>query len=97
MADSSPATDERTDRPSAGSTQRDIDRATRMMILGAAVAVLAPLFGFLGGTMVGSSSTTEEVDPLVLWLIGGLVVGGIGGLVAIIGVLRWVGIDRHRD
>ena len=53
------------------------------------MALLAPLAGFLGGTMVGSSGTVSDLDPLFLWLFVGMVVGGIGGVVAIMGALRW--------
>lgn len=59
------------------------------MVIGALVALLAPLAGFLGGTMVGSSGSGDDLDPLFLWLFVGMVIGGIGGVVAIIGALRW--------
>jgi len=60
-----------------------------LIVIGAIVALLAPLAGFLGGTMVGSSGTVGEFDPLFVWLFLGMVVGGIGAVVAITGALRW--------
>ena len=66
----------------------DSTRGVRLIVVGAVVALLAPLAGFLGGTMVGSS-TVGDFDPLFVWLFVGMVVGGIGGVVAIIGALRW--------
>jgi len=59
------------------------------VIIGGAVALFAPLTGFLGGTIVGSSDTVGELDPLFLWLFVGMIIGGIGGVVAIMGALRW--------
>jgi uncharacterized membrane protein len=67
------------------------------VILGAAVAVLAPLAGFLGGTMAGSQDPDERVDALLAWMVGGIIVGGIGALVALVGGLRWHhNIRSHR-
>lgn len=59
------------------------------IIIGGAVALFAPLTGFLGGTIVGSSGAVGELDPLFLWLFVGMIIGGIGGVVAIMGALRW--------
>ena len=42
--------------------------------------VLAPLFGFLGGSMSGVGGTVGGPDPLAVWLLGGMVIGGIGGI-----------------
>lgn len=69
--------------------QPDRTRGAPSIVIGAMVALLAPLAGFLGGTMVGSSGTVGDFDPLFLWLFVGMVVGGIGGVVAIMGALRW--------
>ena len=71
-------------------------RGMWQVALGAALAVLAPLAGFLGGTMAGPSDTVVDVDPLLAWLIGGLAVGGVGVFVAILGGLRWHRANRHR-
>ena len=59
------------------------------IIIGGALAIFAPLTGFLGGTIVGSSGGAGQLDPLFLWLFVGMIVGGIGGVVAIMGALRW--------
>ena len=75
--------------PTSSPTERDRTRGIGWIIIGAAVALLAPLTGFLGGTIVGSSGDPGELDPLFLWLFVGMVVGGIGGVVAIMGALRW--------
>lgn len=79
----------------SSAVQRDRTRGVASMIIGATVALLAPLTGFLGGTIVGSSSTVADLDPLFLWLFVGMVVGGIGGAVAIMGALRWVRANRR--
>lgn len=54
-------------------------------LLGTAVAVLAPLFGFLIGGTFGAGTTGESVDPMFLSLFTGIVIGGIGVLVALSG------------
>ena len=72
----------------------DALRGVRLIVAGTIVALLAPLAGFLGGTMVGSSGPVEELDPLFLWLFVGMVIGGIGGVVAIMGALRWNRADQ---
>ncbi len=69
----------------------------RLMIAGAIVLFLAPLAGFLGGTMVGSPGAIGGLDPLFLWLFVGMVVGGIGGAVALLGALRWMRASRDAD
>jgi uncharacterized membrane protein len=56
--------------------------------LGAVLAVLAPLAGFLGGTLAGPGQDAVNVDSLLAWLIGGLGVGGVGVLIALLGGLR---------
>lgn len=70
-------------------TEQDRTRGLRSIVIGAMVALLAPVFGFLGGTMVGSSGPFDDLDPLFLWLFVGMVIGGTGGVVAIMGALRW--------
>jgi hypothetical protein len=64
--------------------------------LGAVLAVLAPLAGFLGGTMAAPGDEIFDVEALLAWLIAGLLVGGIGVLVAILGGLRWFRANRGR-
>lgn len=86
--------------PTSGDGQepdsRQLDgRGLRMLVLGALVTVLAPLAGFLGGSIVGESQD-HRIDPLAIWLFGGLVVGGIGAVIAFVGGLRWVQANRGR-
>ena len=78
-----------TPRPSGGPPPQGT-RGLGAVIGGSIVAFLAPLFGFLGGSMVGSSGGGSELDPLYLWLAIGLMVGAVGAGVAIMGALRWV-------
>lgn len=67
----------------------DRTRGIKATVLGGVVMVLAPLFGFLGGSMSGVGGTVGGPDPLAVWLLGGMVIGGIGGIIAILGLLRW--------
>lgn len=59
-----------------------------MTVLGCFFAVLAPLIGFLGGSVSGAGN-----DPtgrqLALWLTIGLIIGGLAVLTAFIGALKW--------
>jgi len=57
-----------------------------MTILGLIVAVLAPLAGFLGGSSTGA---VARQNALGVWLITGLVIGGLGVLLAFVGGQRW--------
>ena len=59
-----------------------------MMVLGSVVAVLAPLAGFLGGSTTGAE-TAERSATLGIWLSVGLIVGGLGVLLAFVGGTRW--------
>ncbi|GEO93371.1 MULTISPECIES: hypothetical protein [Kocuria] len=77
------------ERRSPNSALTDRSRGIKMAILGGSAMVLAPLFGFLGGTMTGVGSNTGGPDPLAVWLLGGMIVGGIGGIITILGLLRW--------
>lgn len=70
-------------------TDTSLPPGTAAIIFGGALAIFAPLTGFLGGTIVGSSGAVGELDPLFLWLFVGMIVGGIGGVIAILGALRW--------
>lgn len=88
-------TEARTDSESDVTSEKLEGRGLRMLVLGALLALLAPLAGFLGGSIV-ESSADDRVDPLALWLFGGLVVGGIGAVIAFIGGLRWVQANRGR-
>lgn len=90
MADTSTRTAAPED--SSSPTQRGI----WMIVFGSVLAVLAPLAGFLGGTKAGASVADQDIDPLLQWLIAGLGIGGIGVLLASVGMLRWVRANRHR-
>jgi len=57
-----------------------------MTTLGLIVAVLAPLAGFLGGSSTGA---VARANALGVWLITGLVIGGLGVLLAFVGGQRW--------
>lgn len=72
------------------------DPNVAIMVLGAALAVLAPLAGFLGGSIVGSTPDSNGTDPMFLWLFGGLVVGGLGAVVVFLGGMRWFRAQRDR-
>ena len=63
-----------------------------MVVFGAIVAALAPLAGFLGGSIVGGNAepVLGGVEPMFLAMFGGMIVGSIGGVVAILGALRLV-------
>lgn len=57
-----------------------------MTILGVVLAVFAPLAGFLGASTTGA---TLKGDTMGIWLIVGLVIGGLGVLGAFTGAQRW--------
>ncbi len=90
------------DSPSHGATvwegeapARHDPRGLRLFIMGAIVAVLAPLAGFLGGSVVGRSEAAR-FDPMFVWLFAGLAVGAAGAFLAFIGGLRWISFNRGR-
>ncbi|ULE35488.1 hypothetical protein K3G64_04870 [Mycobacterium sp. IDR2000157661] len=57
-------------------------------LLGSAVAALGPLFGFLIGGTFGAGTTGDSIDPMFLSLFVGILVGGVGVLVAFSGGAR---------
>ncbi|MCK6211140.1 hypothetical protein KZX45_11355 [Georgenia sp. EYE_87] len=65
------------------------------ILIGTVIAVLAPLFGFLGGSMAGAEGG-DTVQPLYFWLMGGIFVGGVGALIAVLGGVRLVRARRER-
>jgi hypothetical protein len=89
MTESSSKKKQRDAEPGAKLSAQDA-RDLSLIIGGSIVAFLGPLFGFLGGSMVGSTRTGNELDPLFLSLFLGLVLGGLGAFVAFVGGLRWV-------
>lgn len=59
------------------------------IILGGVIAALGPMFGFLFGTMSDSSAENQgDVSPIFLYLMIGILVGGVGVLLALLGVRR---------
>jgi hypothetical protein len=69
-------------------------RAVQMMVLGTVVAVLAPLGGFLGGSMVGPARRMGDFDAMFVWMFVGLVVGGLGAILVLVGLMRWARAAR---
>lgn len=66
-----------------------------LIILGAVIAALGPLFGFLVGSMIGIEEG-DDLDAIYLFLFAGLVVGAIGVGLALLGTRR-VLRDRRAD
>ena len=65
-------------------------------LLGMAVAVLAPLLGFLVGGIFGAGTVGDSIDPMFLSLFIGIIIGGIGVLVALSGGARlWTHFHRE--
>ncbi|MEV0133312.1 hypothetical protein AB0H83_33220 [Dactylosporangium sp. NPDC050688] len=64
------------------------------LILGGAVTVLGPLFGFLIGTILGTERETLGMSPIFLFLFLGFFVAGAGIAVALLGLRR---ILRNRS
>lgn len=59
-----------------------------LVILGAGVTVLGPLFGFLIGTVLGSERKVLGSSPIFLFLFLGFLVAGAGLGTAFLGVRR---------
>lgn len=59
-----------------------------MTLLGAASAALAPLFGFLVGSILTAPSDESRISPMFWGLFVGVVVGGLGVLAAVAGGVR---------
>lgn len=66
-----------------------------LIIGGGIVAALGPLFGFLIGSMIGSTTDEDELSPIYLCLFAGIVLGGLGVLAVLLGVRRV--IQDRRD
>lgn len=58
------------------------------LILGFSLAVLAPLFGFLVGSAIGTGDGGGDLSPIYLALFVGVVLGGVGVLIALLGGRR---------
>ena len=59
-----------------------------IMVLGAVIAVLSPLFGLLAGSMAGSPDP-NSTGPLVQYFVAGLLLGGIGVVILYLGFVRY--------
>lgn len=70
-------------------------RAVQMMVAGAVLAILGPLGGFLAGSMIGPAQELGDFDAMFLALFLGLLVGGIGTVLAGAGLLRYARRDAH--
>ena len=58
-----------------------------VMIGGAVLAVLAPLFGLLAGAMAGSPDP-NSTGELFQYFVGGLLLGGVGVVIIYLGFRR---------
>ncbi|HSK33966.1 MAG TPA: hypothetical protein VK903_10810 [Propionicimonas sp.] len=61
-----------------------------LIIGGGVVAALGPLFGFLIGSMLGSTTDTGDLSPIYLFLFGGIALGGVGVAAALLGARRLI-------
>ena len=69
-----------------------------MTILGVCVGGLAPLFGFLIGSLIGPPEEVVLLEPIYWGLFIGTIVGGLGILVAVVGGRRlWLYSRRGKD
>ncbi|QLQ10921.1 MAG: hypothetical protein HZY75_11805 [Nocardioidaceae bacterium] len=57
-----------------------------MVIGGAVITALGPLFGFLVGSMIGTNDTDDRFQPIYIALFSGFVVGGLGVLLLLLGI-----------
>ena len=67
-----------------------VPRGFWLVVLGGAVAVLAPLFGFLVGTELGVDDEIIGTSPMFLFLFLGFLIAGVGLAAAALGVRRIV-------
>ncbi len=65
-----------------------------LVIGGTVLAALAPLFGFLVGSMIGEGDG-DGMDPIQLWLLLGFLVGAVGVGMALMGL--YTILDRRRS
>jgi hypothetical protein len=70
-------------------------RAVQLIVLGSVLAVLGPLFGFLAGSMIGVSRELGEFDAMFVAMFVGLLLGGVGAVLAGLGLLRYARHDAQ--
>ena len=73
----------------------DRSRGGQMMVAGMTVAVLAPLLGFLAGSMIGPVAAGRRLRRDVRGAVRRLVVGGIGAVVGGLGLLKFARRDSQ--
>jgi predicted lipid-binding transport protein (Tim44 family) len=69
-----------------------------LVLGGGMIAALGPLFGFLVGSMVGS--TDADLQPVFLYLMIGIIIGGLGVVMMILGarrLLRQRRLDQEQE
>jgi hypothetical protein len=59
-----------------------------LIIGGGIVAALGPMFGFLIGSVLGSTTDRGNLSPIYLFLFGGIAVGGLGIGAVLLGARR---------
>jgi len=59
-----------------------------LIIGGGLVAALGPMFGFLIGSVIGSTTEKGDLSPIYLCLFGGIAVGGLGVGAVLLGAQR---------
>ena len=59
-----------------------------LIIGGGVLAALGPLFGFLIGSVLGSTTDTGDLSPIYLFLFAGIALGGLGVAAVLLGVRR---------
>lgn len=57
-------------------------------VLGVIIAALAPLFGFLAGSMMGAPSEQHVFGPMYVALYVGVMIGAVGVVLALVGGRR---------
>lgn len=65
-------------------------RCIRLMLVGSFIALFAPIFGFLAGTIVREDAVVIGMEPILFWMLVGMFVGLVGGGFAVLGALQWV-------
>ncbi len=79
-------------RPASGPGRA---RAVQMMVFGSVLAILGPLGGFLAGSMIGLSRELGEFDAMFIAMFAGLLLGGVGAVIAGLGLLRYARRDAQ--